>query len=390
MKITAVKILHAGAGPRNYSFVKVETDEGLVGWSEYTEAVGNAGTTAAIDRLAELLVGADPLRISEADSLMYTRTVPAWSGIAAHARAALTNALLDIKGKAFGVPVADLFGGRLRDRIPLYWSHCGNARIRTPRIMQLPKLTTYEELSDLTAECRERGYKALKMNIFAHDGERFQTFAPGHGWSEGFPALNLDRETIQFAIRQIEAARKGAGDDFPLMLDLNYNFKLEGFLKILRALEPYDLEWAELDKYDPTSVALMRERTRVPIASGESLYGLAEYRPYFERAAMDVAVVDVIWNGYLQSANIATLADAYDTNVAPHNFYGPLADCISAQFAAATPNFRIMEYEVEDVPWRHDLVTHPPVVENGEMLVPNRPGWGTDINEAAVAAHPPV
>lgn len=390
MKITAVKILHANAGPRNFSFVKVSTDDGVVGWSEYTEAVGNMGVSSAIERLAEFLIGTDPLRVELANALMFTRTIPVWSGVTAHARAALTNALLDVKGKAFGVPVADLFGGRLRDRIPLYWSHCGNPRIRTPEIMQLPKLTTYAELAELAAESRERGFKGLKMNVFAHDGERFETWAPGHGWSTGFPALNPDADATQFAIKQIEAARKGAGDDYPLMLDLNYNFKLEGFMKMLRALEPYNLEWAELDKFDPSAVALMRERTNVPIASGESLYGMAEYRPYFEKYAMDVAVVDVIWNGFLESSRIATLADAYDTNVAPHNFYGPLADCISAQFAASTPNFRIMEYEAEDVPWRFDFVTHPPEIVNGEMLVSDRPGWGTDVNEKAVAAHPPA
>lgn len=389
MKITAISDLHANAGPRNYSFVKITTDEGITGWAEYTEAVGNGGLTAAISKLAEHLIGSDPLRIEQANALLYTRNVPNPSGIGAQARAAITNALLDIKGKALGVPVADLFGGRMRDRIPLYWSHCGNARIRTPEIMGLPKLTTYEELTDLAAEARERGYKGLKTNIFKHDGEKFVGFAPGHGWSEGFPELNPDREAVKAVVRQIEAIRKGVGDDFPVMIDLNYNFKLEGFLNILRALEPYGLEWAELDKYDPPAVAIMHERTRTPIASGESLYGRTEYRPYFERYAMDVAVVDVIWNGYLESSKIAIMAEAYDLNVAPHNFYGPLADCISAQFAAAIPNFRIMEYEAEDVPWRFDLFTHPPTVENGEMIVPDRPGWGTDVNEEALAKYPP-
>jgi L-alanine-DL-glutamate epimerase-like enolase superfamily enzyme len=86
---------------------------------------------------------------------------------------------------------------------------------------------------------------------------------------------------------------------------------------------------------------------------------------------------------------IATLADAYEVNVAPHNFYGDLATLMSAQFCAAIPNFRIMEIEVDDVPWKSDLVTQAPLIEGGELVVSMRPGWGADVNEEAVRAHPP-
>ena len=85
---------------------------------------------------------------------------------------------------------------------------------------------------------------------------------------------------------------------------------------------------------------------------------------------------------------IATLADAYEVNCAPHNFYGDLATLMSAHFCAAIPNFRIMEIEVDDVPWKSDLVTKAPVIENGELIVPAGPGWGADINEEALKAYP--
>ena len=104
---------------------------------------------------------------------------------------------------------------------------------------------------------------------------------------------------------------------------------------------------------------------------------------------MDVAIVDVPWNGIWQSRKIAAMAEAYEINVAPHNFYGHLSTLMSAHLCAALPNFRIMEIDIDDVPWKDDLVTDPPVIENGELVLSDKPGWGTDVNEEAVRAHPP-
>jgi len=174
-----------------------------------------------------------------------------------------------------------------------------------------------------------------------------------------------------------------------LMLDLNFSQRTDGILRIAEAVEPFRLVWLEVDIHDAEALALVRRSTRTPIASLESLYGLKQYRPFLQQYAVDVAVVDVPWNGLWESIRIATLADAFEVDVAPHNYYGDLATLMSAHFCAAVPNFRIMEYEVDDVPWRGELVTHPPVVENGQLLVPTRPGWGADVNEEAVRARPP-
>jgi galactonate dehydratase len=104
---------------------------------------------------------------------------------------------------------------------------------------------------------------------------------------------------------------------------------------------------------------------------------------------MDVAIIDVIWNGYMESLKIAAMADVYEVNVAPHNFYGHLSSVISAHFCAAVPNFRIMETDIDSVPWRDELVDRPPTIENGEFVLPSGPGWGVEVNEAAVRARPP-
>jgi L-alanine-DL-glutamate epimerase-like enolase superfamily enzyme len=103
---------------------------------------------------------------------------------------------------------------------------------------------------------------------------------------------------------------------------------------------------------------------------------------------MDVAIIDVLWNGLLESLDIATMADAFELNVAPHNFYSHLSSLISAHFCALVPNFRIMELEIDDVPWKDDLVTETPVIDRGCFVLPTLPGWGAEINEEVAAAHP--
>jgi len=104
---------------------------------------------------------------------------------------------------------------------------------------------------------------------------------------------------------------------------------------------------------------------------------------------MDVAIIDVPWNGMAESVKIANMAEIYEVNVAPHNYYSHLASVMTAHFCSVVPNFRYMETDIDAVPWRDELVTAAPVIENGEMLLPTGPGWGVDIDEAAVRARAP-
>jgi L-alanine-DL-glutamate epimerase-like enolase superfamily enzyme len=147
--------------------------------------------------------------------------------------------------------------------------------------------------------------------------------------------------------------------------------------------------WLEIDLYDPAGLALIRRSARTPIASLESIYGRRNFRPYFEQQSVDFAIIDVAWNGILESVKIAAMADAYEVNVAPHNFNGHLGSLISAHFCAVVPNFKVMEIDIDDVKWKDDIVTMPPVIDNGDLLLPTGPGWGAEINEEFVRAHPP-
>ena len=174
-----------------------------------------------------------------------------------------------------------------------------------------------------------------------------------------------------------------------LHLDVNYHFKTEGYLQIAKAVEPFDMTWLEIDTWDPQSLALIRRQAPCPIASLESVTGRRAFRPFFDAYATDVAIIDVIWNGLNESLKIASMADVYEVNVAPHNFYGHLCSAISATFSAIVPNFRVMEIDIDSAPWRDEFYVTVPTIENGEFVLPKGPGWGIDVNEKAVRARPP-
>ena len=166
MKITTVESLHANAGQRNFDFLKISTDEGIVGWSEYNESFGGLGVSAVIDGLAPQIMGKDPRAYEALVTLMYAVRRQAAGGVVQQAIGAIENALLDIKAKALGVPVYELFGGPVRDRIRLYWSHCGTYRLQWADEMHLPPLRTLDDVVAAGREVVAKGYTALKTNVF--------------------------------------------------------------------------------------------------------------------------------------------------------------------------------------------------------------------------------
>lgn len=162
IKITGLECLHADAGQRSFDFLKISTDEGLVGWSEYNESFGGKGVTSAIEHLAPAIVGKDPRAYEAVGALLYAIRRQASGGMVQQAIGAIENALLDIKAKALGVPVYELFGGPVRERIRLYWSHCGTYRLAWSEPMQIPPLRTLDDVVAAGREVVAKGYTALK------------------------------------------------------------------------------------------------------------------------------------------------------------------------------------------------------------------------------------
>jgi L-alanine-DL-glutamate epimerase-like enolase superfamily enzyme len=388
MKVTQVETLHCDAGWRPWTFVKITTDEGLVGWSECTDSNGSPrGLAACVSDLSALVIGQDPRAVEKLYWDLYRATRQNTGGLVAKAIGGIENALLDVKARALGVPVYELFGGPLRDRLRVYWSHCGTTRARAWQIVGRPPLRTLDDVAALGREVVARGYSALKTNVVI-PGDPPRVLMQGFRGGYGSTDQNISREVLGALEALIGTFRDAVGPQVDIILDLNFNFKIEGNRRIAQLLEPFDLLWLEIDTYDPRALLQVRQSTRIPICSGENLYTTRDFRPFFEAHAMDIAMVDVVWNGLAQSKKIADLAELYEMNVAPHNYYSHLATVISAHFGAIVPNLRILEVDVDDVPWKDELVTPVPEIRDGHLLLPAGPGWGVEVNEAALRAHP--
>lgn len=389
MQIVEVEPIVCDLGWRTISFLKISTDDGIVGWSEYSESFGNQGLGAVISSLTPYVLGKDPLLIERITSDLSALVRPARGGMNRQATAAIENALLDIKGKALGVPVSALLGGVVRDRIPVYWSHCGTYRVgRFVEHLGVGELRTYEDVVLLGKLVRERGFTAMKTNIIGLDDPEVQSRANPYARAAQTTGRSWDNRMIAEAEKMMAAMRQGAGDDADIFFDINFCLELEGYTRLERVLAPYRPAWLEIDTFDAQGLATVRRSGSTPIGSGEAIYERVGYRPFFEAQAFDVAIVDVLWNGWLESVKIAAQAETYSVPVAPHNFYGHLASAISAHFAAAVPNLHIMEIDIDGATWRDELTT-PPVIQDGHLMLPDAPGWGVEVNEEAIRNHVP-
>lgn len=392
MRITAAESLHANGGWRPFSFLKLTTDEGLTGWSEYSRGPWAPELPAIIQAVANTLLGRDPRAFALLSAELHATARFAPAGLNHQAIAAIENACIDLAAKSAGIPVHRLFGGPLRENLDLYWSHCGSFRARHPdlfaQVLKLPPLASLDDMKRLGAEVGARGFAAAKINPIHFHGEKAVLLNPG------FVPAGLDHArrlspTIVTAIEdQVAAFSEGLDGKAALMLDINFGFSAESAIRLARRLQRFDLKWLEFDIHDAQSLSAVRAASPVPIASLETIYGRRGYAAYLESRAVDFVIIDVPWNGFAEAVRIANSAERHELNVAPHNFYGPLADLMAAQFGACVPNFEIMEIETDDVPWKYSLLTQAPAIEKGVFRLPTGLGWGADINEDAIANHP--
>ena len=379
MKITSVEPIQCDAGWASFTFVKVETDAGIMGYGECTDWRMPNALAGGVRDMASIALGQDPMSIEKLCADMTNLAQQAPGGLIQRSIAGIECALWDIKGKAYGVPVYELLGGPYRKAVRVYWSHCGTYRARYSDILGTPPLRSYSDITALGREVVDRGFTALKTNIVV-PGDPATTVRTSDG--------NLRPGGLELIVRNIDAFREGVGDPFDIALDVNFYFKSEPVKRIAHALESKGLMWLEVESFDPKTIKDIRDSTSMTICSGESINTLRYYRPFLESHAMDVAMIDVPWTGLVEAARIASLADANDILVAPHNYYSHLGTYMSLALCAVVPNLRIMETDVDDVPWKDDLITESPEVADGYMTVPNRPGWGADLNEEVARAHP--
>ena len=185
-------------------------------------------------------------------------------GLNQQAIAAIENALLDVTGKAYGVPVYALFGGPVRDRVPVYWSHFGTYQVRSAACMGVPALASYEDLARHAQEVKQLGFRALKTNIMPFADGKLSSFVPGFGRTAGWPELNWDNRLTRGVTEQLMAIRDAVGPDMGIHLDINFNFKTEGFKRIADVVAPANLTWLEIDTHDAPALAEIKRGAPSP------------------------------------------------------------------------------------------------------------------------------
>jgi len=387
MKIKYLESIIVDAGWRPWQFIKVETDNGLVGYGECSSGRAANAIAGAVEDMKPLLIGTDPRAYEMRFWDMARNAIQSPGGVMAKAIAGIELALIDVKAKALGISVVELFGGPTRDKVRLYWSHCGTTRALYHDMMGTPPIRTMSDITELGKEVLRRGYTALKTNIiFPGDPGRvhFDGFGAGPGKTDQV-ASNAMLKHIETLISTI---RETVGPDIDICLDLNFNFKVESCIRIAQLLEQFNLLWLEIDMYNPKALRQGKEATRTKICTGENLFYMREFIPYFDLQAAHVFMIDVPWNGFSQSKKIGDVAQVYELNISPHNYYSHLSSFISTALCAVLPNVRILEIDVDDVPWREELTTNRPEIVDGYIKVPSGPGWGTDLNEEVARKHP--
>lgn len=368
MKITNVSTLIVNANMRNWIFVKVETDEpGLYGWGEATLEWKTESVVGAVKDVSRFILDEDPRRVEHLYQMMYRQYF--WKvGIEGmSAISGIEQALWDIKGKWLNVPVYELLGGRVRDKVRVY-NHLGGGQMKSMYESSEP-----QEFAERARMVQAMGYTALKFMA-----------VPRTEPIEG-------TRSVKYAARLVEAVRSAVGDEMDLMVDLHARCTPAMAIQYCHALEPYGLFFFEepCPTEDIDATVEVTRKSKIPIATGERLVTRYQFREVFEKRACHIIQPDLSHCGGLWEARkIAANAETYTIAVAPHNPNGPLALAVAVHFALATPNWLIQEMITNDVPWRDEVLDAPLEVREGYVYPPTRPGLGIEINERAAAKYP--
>jgi L-alanine-DL-glutamate epimerase-like enolase superfamily enzyme len=384
MKITGIDTFAVDGGARPWHFVAIRTDEGVTGYGEFGESGVTHGIQGLVRDMSTWLIGKDPGPVERLYFDLYRAYRGTPYGVTAWAIAGIELALWDLKGKALGLPVHRVVGGPFREKQRVYWSHLGTYRARNHELWGAKPLRTWDDVADCAREAVDKGYTAFKTNIlFPGD--------PSSAITQGRDGISHDglaeADLVNQAVKQISVMRDAVGPEIDICLDINYNFKTEGAIRVARALEPYKLYWLEIDNQDPEALLQLKTSTRTSITSGEQLVTMRQYQPFFELRAMDTVKVDVQWQGFGNAKKVADLAETFELNIAPHNYNSHLSTFQSLNLCASVSNVRIMESDPDAIPWKDDLVTVVPVPTNSYIDIPQGPGWGTELNEEVAKRH---
>jgi galactonate dehydratase len=373
MKITAVKTLVCNARMRNWIFVKIETDQpGLIGWGEATLEWHTRSVVGAIEDLATLLIGEDARRIEHLWQMMFRQHFWHSSGIVrSTAMSGIDIALWDLAGKHLGVPCHQLWGGPVRNRVRLY-CHLGGGRMED--FYETP-VENASRFADLARQAVADGYSAFKS----------MAVPPTSAIEGSAPVLAAERA--------VASMREAVGPNIDIMVDCHARPSPAMGLQFAKALEPYRLYFLEEPCWPESVEGLARINASVstPIATGERLTHLIQFRDLFAARGCEVAQPDITHCGGLSAARkIAALAEAHRIALAPHNPQGPVSTAASLEFGFSQPDYIICETVSKDVPWRGEVVRddHDFSPRDRTAGPAKKPGLGVEVDEKAVAKYP--
>jgi galactonate dehydratase len=373
VKIVDVQTLICHARMRNWVFVKVVTDQpGLIGWGEATLEFNTHAVVGAIEDLKELLLGQDPTRVEYLWQVMYRQAF--WHGnsiVRGTAQSGIDLALWDILGKIHGVPCHRLWGGPVRDFVRLY-AHLGGGRLEDFYQTSPADVARFAELAQAAVEDGFTAFKAMAVG----------------------PAAPIDsRRVVRNAEACVQAMREAVGGDVDIMVDCHARLSPSMGLAVARALDPYGLYFLEEPCWPEAldGLAAIAASVTTPIATGERLVSVFQFRELLERRACAVIQPDLTHcGGVTEGRRIGALAEAHRVAIAPHNPQGPISTAAAIEFGFASPSYVICEAVHNDVPWRSEVVhsAHETDIRTRTVRPSSAPGWGVDINEKEVARHP--
>jgi galactonate dehydratase len=370
LKITAVKA--ARLRGLNSRFVRVYTDQGIAGTGETLDTVG--AEDIINHHLGPAVVGRNPLDIEAIWYDLWTWPTPpggippvfmrGMGGPYLSAMSGLEMALWDLAGKALGLPVYRLLGGRVRDKVAVYF------HVSSPA-----------QAADTVRKTGVKAVKAVRLDAGTDEENSAQGFDP----SKHFDWTLTNRQIDAFAER-VGAIRKAIGPDIGLGLECHGRYDTESAIQLARAVETYRPMWLEepVPSDNPETMAKVRAATRVPIACGENLYTRYGFRPYLEQQAVSIIQPDMAkCGGLLETRKIASMAEVYHIPIAPHGVASLLGQMAYAHVCATVPNFMILE-------WMHYFdesvmrLTAAPEYSAGFLKVSDSPGIGVELKEDVV------
>jgi galactonate dehydratase len=363
MRVTHFDVFPVNAHWRTWVFVRLGTDEGLTGWGEATLVFGDAAVLGALEDLREFVIGIDPLRIEEFWSSRFYRTIfhgPSFYS----AVAGVEHALWDITGKWFNVPVYQLIGGAVRERVRLY-ANTWFLGARTP-----------EEYAERAQAVTATGWDAIKFDPL-----------PGS-------LLAASRQELRSAVEKVRSVREAVGPDVDILIECHGRLNPESAIRFANAIAEYRPFWIEepVPAHNPLAMRKVRANTDVPVAAGERLATRWQYRELLGLGAVDIVQPDMTQTGgLLEAKRVADLAALHGVQVAPHCPRGPVATAVGVHCSFSTPNFLILEYPTDlgGVTWRQDLIETPEEIDRGHVTAPTAPGLGVELIETELIKHRP-